>query len=281
MKKETVSDASLRAFLLGNVDDDERERIENLFLTDSQERERVLCAEQDLIEDYLEDSLTSEDKQRFIALYAQTPEQRQKLRISKSIKDWAIRETAALPQATGTNVSMWTRLRAWSWLKPVFVIPVAVATMIAIVVAVVWLNSRERNRRHFAIEQELAQLNTPSSLRETLPGTVSRDLSSGAVRGAEQQSEIKKSADIRFIELHLPWAPTERYPSYQAEIKRVGNDESFTIPDLKGANDRTYAVRLKLPAHMLDRGRYQIRLSGINADGATGLVEEYFFTVNE
>lgn len=281
MKKETVSDALLRAFLLGNIADDERERIENLFLTDSQERERILSAEQDLIEDYLEDNLTPEDKQKFIGLYAQTPEQQQKLKISKSIKDWAIRETAALPQATGTTVSIWNRLRAWSWLKPVFVIPVAVATMIAIVVAVVWLNSRERTRRHLAIQQELAQLNTPASLRETLPGTVSRGLSPGAVRGAEQQTEIKKSADVRFVELHLSWVQNQRYPSYQAEIKRVGNDESFTIPNLQGGTDRAYAVRLRVLASQLDQGQYQIRLSGINSDGTSGIAEEYFFTVTE
>lgn len=279
MKKETVSDALLRAFLLGKIDDDERERIESLFLTDSQERERVLSAEQDLIEDYLEDGLTLEDKQKFISLYARTPEQRQKLRITKSIKDWAIRETAALPQ-TGMKISIWTRLRARSWRKPVFVIPIAVAALIALVIAVAWLNSWERNRRYLAIEQELAQLNTPANLRESLAGMISADLAPGAVRGAEQQAEIKKSG-IRIVELRLPWVQEVRYPSYWAEIKRVGHDESFTSPKLQGEDDRGYAVKLRLPVHLLDRGQYQIRLSGINADGTAGLVEEYLFTLSE
>lgn len=279
MKKETVSDALLRAFLLGKIDDDERERIESLFLTDSQERERVLSAEQDLIEDYLEDGLTLEDKQKFISLYARTPEQRQKLRITKSIKDWAIRETAALPQ-TGMKISIWTRLRARSWRKPVFVIPIAVAALIALVIAVAWLNSWERNRRYLAIEQELAQLNTPANLRESLAGMISADLAPGAVRGAEQQAEIKKSG-IRIVELRLPWVQEVRYPSYWAEIKRVGHDKSFTSPKLQGEDDRGYAVKLRLPVHLLDRGQYQIRLSGINADGTAGLVEEYLFTLSE
>lgn len=280
MKEEPVSDALLRAFLLGKVDDEERERIESLFLTNSQERERVLSAEQDLIEDYLEDSLTTEDKERFIALYAQTPEQRRKLRITKSIKDWAIRETL-LPQTTGTTVSVWTRLRARSWLKPVFVIPIAVATMIAIVIAVVWFNSRERSKRHLAIEQELAQLNSSSSVHETLPQMASVVLSPGAIRGTEQQPEINTSGDVRIVELRLPWVQKERYSSYQAEIRRVGNDESFTIPNLQARSDRGYVVRVRVPAHLLSQGQYQIRLSGINADGTSGLVEEYLFTVND
>ena len=281
MKEETVSDALLRAFLLGKIADEERERIEGLFLTDSQERERVLSAEQDLIEDYLEDSLTTEDKERFIAIYAQTPEQREKLKITKSIKDWAIRE-AALPQPARTKVSVWARLRARSWLKPVFVIPLAVATMIAIMIAVVWLNSRERIRRHSAIEQELAQLNTPANLREVPPQMVSKDLSSAALRGAEQQTEISKTGAVRIVELRLRWVQKDRYASYQAEIRRVGDDESYTIPNLQGEDDDgQYEVRLRIPAHMLNRGQYLIALKGINAEGASSSVEEYLFTVNE
>ena len=280
MKEETVSDALLRAFLLGKVDDEERERIENLFLTDSQERERVLSAEQDLIEDYLENNLTIEDKQRFIALYAQTPEQRRKLGITKSIKDWAMQE-AVLPAIADTKVSAWDRLRAKSWLKPVFVIPIAVAAMIAIVVVVVWLNSRERNRHHLAIEQELAQLNTPSSLREVPPQMVSKDLSPAAVRGTERETEIRKSGDVRLVELRLPWVRGERYSSYQIQIGRVGEGESYTIRNLQGEDDGRYAVRVRIPTHLLNQGQYLIRLSGINADGTSGLLEEYLFTVND
>jgi len=280
MKEETVSDALLRAFLLGKVDDDERQRIERLFLTDSQERERVLSAEQDLIEDYLEDSLTTEDKQRFIALYAQTPEQRRKLGITKSIKDWAIREVTS-PEASGAEVSVWARLRAKSWVKPVFVIPIAVAAMIAIVIALVWLNNREQNRRHLAIEQELAQLNTPSSLREIPPQMVSKDLSPAAVRGAEKETEVRKADDVRIFELRLPWVQRDRYSSYQAQIKRLGEDESYTIRSLQGEDDGRYAVRLRIPARLLNRGQYLIRLSGINADGTSGPLEEYLFTVND
>ena len=69
MTEETLTDALLREFLLGKVNDEERERIESLFLTDSQTRERVLVLEQDLIEDYLEDSLTEEDKERFLIVF--------------------------------------------------------------------------------------------------------------------------------------------------------------------------------------------------------------------
>src|SRR5688572_1721425 len=95
MNDEILTDALVREFLLGKVDEKERERVEGLFLTDSQARERVLAAEQDLIEDYFEDSLTAADKELFLARYGETPAQQRQLRINKSIKDWALGQSAS------------------------------------------------------------------------------------------------------------------------------------------------------------------------------------------
>ena len=76
MKDDSVTDALLREFLLGKLTDEDREKIEGLFLTDSQARERVLALEQDLVDDYLEDGLSQGDKVRFVSRYARTDEQR-------------------------------------------------------------------------------------------------------------------------------------------------------------------------------------------------------------
>ena len=48
MNNESIDDAFLREFLLGKVSDEERARIEDLFLIDPQAKERVLGVEQDL-----------------------------------------------------------------------------------------------------------------------------------------------------------------------------------------------------------------------------------------
>jgi len=281
MKEETVTDAMLRDFLLGKLDDEERERIETLFLTESQARERVLAAEQDLIEDYLEDSLTRADRERFLSRYAQTPAQERKLRITKSIKDWAIAQTALTKTSAPTLLS-WNGLRRWLRLRPAFVVPVAVATMIAIVVAAVWLNGRmqQRNRR-LAIEQKLAQLNSPSSLGEVPPQMVSLDLSPVTVRSAQPQAELKTRGDIRVVELRLPWIRNENYSTFQAEVRRLDEDEVFIIPKLPAVNAGWDVIRMRLPADILSRGQYRIDLTGITANGAYGLTQEYTFVVSE
>jgi len=276
MKEEAVTDSLLREFLLGKVEDAERERIESLFLTDSQARERVFAVEQDLIEDYLEGSLTAEDKERFLARYAQTEEQRHELRIARSIKDWAVGE-AREPQPAVATVSVWDRFWARLRLRPVFVVPIAVAIVIAVVLAVVWLNSRKEQQRHLAVEQELAQLNSPASLRE-VPAQMILELRPVTVRSLETPPELKTRPEHQLVELRLPWIK-ERYATYRAEVRGVG--ESFTIPNLSGENDGEYRIRLRLPTDFLRRGSYQIQLQGIANDGSTGLSEEYHLSVSQ
>lgn len=280
MKEQPITDALLREFLLGNVNDEERQRIEDLFLTDAQARERVLVAEQDLIEDYLENNLTTVDKETFLSLYAQTDEQRRKLRIAKSIKDWALTE-AKSPQAITANVSVWSRLRAGLRLKPVFVVPIAVTIVIAIVLASVWLNSRREQRKHLAVERELAQLNSPTSLREVPPQMISLELKPVAVRSVEPPAELQLRPEVRIVEMRLPWIQRERYLVYQAELLRVRDNKSFTIPNLQPENNGQNVVRVRLPMHILSRGQYQIHLRGIADDGALSSAEEYSFIVSD
>lgn len=257
-----IDDAFLREFLLGKVTDEERGRVEDLFLTDPQSKERVLGVEQDLIEDYLEGTLTTADRERFVARYAQTPEQRRRLRITQSIKDWALAEAAS-----SEKTSDWRGSRAWFGLRPAFFVPIAATAMIAIVVGALWL---ARRAEHAAIEKELAQLNSPSNPGS---GQVLAELSPVTVRGGETQAPLNTRSSE--IELRLLWIQKERHPAYQATIRRVGESQSYIVRNLQPESDGK-AIRLRLPAHILTRGTYQINLS---ADGSASPAEEYQFTI--
>jgi hypothetical protein len=281
MKEEAVTDALLRQFLLGKVDDEERQRIESLFLTDSLMNERVLAAEQDLIDDYVEDRLSAADREAFLSLYGDTAAQRRKLRIAKSIQEWAVTQSDRPPVSPERAKSTWGRLLARLRLKPVLVIPIAVATSIAIVAAFVWVNSRrtERHRQYLAIEEELARLNTPSSLREVPP--VLLTLKPGSVRGVESEAELKKYSDSSPAELRLLWTRQDEYPTYEAVLRPPGDAQPFPIPNLRAENEQGKFIRVRLPVHRLTRGNYRLELNGISADGTKSPPEVYSFTVSE
>jgi hypothetical protein len=284
MKEEAITDAVLRQFLLGKVDDEKRVRIESLCLTESTMRERAFAVEQELIEDYLEGSLSPEEREDFLLHYAQTAEQQRKLRITKSIKDWALEESATQEVQAGarrsaaSTMTLGNRLR--EQLRPGFVLPIAAALILAVVLGVIWFNRRQEQQRHSAVEQELAQLNDPARLRDVPAVPDALELTPGTLRGTETQSELKLSTNVTIVELYLLWLGSERYPIYRAVVRRFDDEKAFTIPELHmGSDGKT--IRLRLRRDMLRRGLYQISVSGITSDGPAGRTEEYQFTVRE
>jgi len=274
MKEEPVSDALLRQLLLGQVDDQERQRLESMFVTGTLSNERVVAAEQHLLDEFLDDSLTPEDKERFLAQYGETPAEQRKLRIAKSIYDWAT-ISAEVSTAAG---SRWSRLFERVWLKPVVVVPVAAVVLIAITFIFVTLRSSwEQRNRYLAMQHELARLNSPSMLRE--PSAPAVTLTPGTVRSAEAENEVTAPANVEFVELRLLWTQKDRFPSYQATIRRYEGDERFTVSGLQLDNGN--GIRLNLPPRYLARGLYQVEISGVAANGTTGPPEEYTFVVNQ
>ena len=144
MKERSMTDALIREFLLGNVDDEVRQQIESAFLTDTQARERILAVEQDLIDDYLENTLPPAEKQLFLSQYAETVDQKRRLRITKTVKDWANRETDLIKKGVAT--SRWDRFRHILQFRPMFAISIAATLIIAMTIGVVWLTQEQSSR---------------------------------------------------------------------------------------------------------------------------------------
>src|ERR1044072_5156938 len=142
MNEEPVSDTLLRQFLLGQVDDQERQRLESMFVTGALSRERVMAAEQHLLDDFLDDSLTPENRERFLAQYGETPSEQRKLRIAQTIHDWAGAEVVSASAAGSRSNRLFGRV----WLKPVVAVPIAAVVLIAIVVGVIALRSMLEQR---------------------------------------------------------------------------------------------------------------------------------------
>jgi hypothetical protein len=277
MEDDPVTDVSLRQFLLGQLDDGQRQRIESRFLTDPQFKERIFAAEQDLIDDYLDGSLAKADHESFLLHFAQTPEQQRKLRISRSVMDWAMSEANRF-EVRPQPISVWSRLFAGLRLKPVFVVSIAVSAMVAIGIAILWLNYTA-DRRNSRTQEELARLNDPARLHETLPQMYSLELSPVAVRSAQPEAELERSSS-QYVELRLRWIEREDYPRYRAMVRRFDDDETLLVDNLHTEGEAGKAIRLRLPVWMLKRGLYRVEISGVDAHGAVSAPVEYTFNVN-
>ena len=278
MKEELVTDADIRQFLLGSVDDSERQRIESLFMSDAEFNQRVLVAEDDLIEDYLEHSLAPMDRDKFLAQYGHAPMQQRRLRISRSIRDYAASE-ARLGQ---TPSAIAKRRVFFSHLTPRnlrFFIPIAAADTIACIIGVVWL-VRSNNRR-LTIERELAELNAQPDLRVNPSQVVSLVLPPVSMRSVGTETRLTPRADISVVELDLLWTQKEQYPNYYVLLRRVGTNEEFRVSGLhiEASPSSGNSIRVRLPSYLLRDGLYQVTLTGAGPDGAASQGEEYTFVV--
>ncbi len=286
MNEEHVTDAGLRQFLLGNLNEVERQRIEKLFISDSNWKQRILIAEEDLIEDYLEGSLSENEQQQFLAQYGYTPRHLRRLQITRLIKDYAIAE-ADPPLTTCAQVP--NRSPFFSKLWPLnlrILIPAVAVVLVAVIAGLIFLVQWERGKsneakRHAAIERELAELNSTDNSGQPSSHVLSLVLPPVSVRSASTSNEVKLNPDTNFIDLRLIWMQKEEYSSYRAVLHRVGDSEQYTISDLKLQSDKSgRAVIVRIDTQILRRGLYQIDISGIDNHATSGPGEEYTFTVN-
>jgi hypothetical protein len=272
------SEESLRQFLLGKVDDAERERIESRSVIDPQLREQLLAAEQSLIDDYLEERLTADHRESFLLQYGASYGERRKLRIAKSIKEYAEAQPVTAPVDATPNVirRRWFRLEA----KPKLLWRIAAIVLVALLVAV-WLQSRrsQPDAQHLAMERELASLNDPSRLREPLPEMASLSVTPITLRKVEPQPQFLLRSEIRVLELHLIQDESERHTRYRAVLQKGTGSKPFNFPEIQTSDEHPRVIRLRVPTSLLSRGTYQIILSAIAADGSVSSVEEYNFTV--
>ncbi len=284
MNDAHITDAGLRQFLLGNLEEVERQRIEKLFISDSDWKQRILTAEEDLIEDYLEGALSETQRHQFLAQYASTPQHLRRLQITRLIIEQAKSEiNSQIPIPTEVDKGAGFFSKFWPLNVRIMIPAIAVLT-IAIVAGIVFLvqfgNKRSPEaRQRAAIERELAELNSPESSSRVSAHIISLVLPPVSVRSANSNNEVTLSPDTQLIELRLIWLLKE-YSSYRAVVHRVGDSEHYTISNLKLLKDQSgRAVTVKIPTRILRRGLCQIELSGVD-QGAVEPSQEYTFTIN-
>lgn len=279
MNGPSRDEESLRRFLLGKVDEADRERIESRFLIDPQLKEQLLAAEQSLIDDYLEERLTEDQRESFLLQYGASYSQRRKLRIAESIKEYAEAQPVTAPIDAMPDVirGRWFRFEV----RRKLVWRVAAILIVALILAV-WLQSRrsQPDAQHLAMERELASLNEPSRLREALPEMASLSVTPITLRKVESQPQFTLRSEIRILEIHLLQDQNEPHTRYRAVLQKESGSQPLNFPEIQASDENSSVIRLRVPTSFLSRGTYRIILSAIAADGSVSSVEEYNFTVS-
>lgn len=297
----------IRSYLLGGLDEAGQEEVEMRLLFDAGYVERVSAAQNELVDDYVFGTLSAAERERFEQNFLSTPERLRQLRIARALETYADRDAASLaaqaapPPAREEVTPPPTRLRdsllsffGKHRLKTALTLPGALLLFAAgYGLWSVFQDSQMHGQfaqilnQRAQIEQELAGLNHPpttginsnSGPHASAPAAVSLTLKLISVRGAESSRRARVPAEAQLLRLQLEVGDYD-YQDYSAAVSVERGPELFTIEDLKpSVVDGDKSVVIQLPAQLLPTGNYQVRLSGVTADGAAADARLYPFEV--
>ena len=255
--------APLRRYLLGRSSEDECAGIEREYLRDECSLERMLDVESELIEDYLADRLSGDERVSFDRHYLASPEHRRRLDVVRSLSAAASRSVQSSRQARTVS-------RSWAPM-----LAVAAALVIASAAAVVLvMRSRSGTTRPTAAASTSSSGSPSAGAPEprnsgTPPRVLAVSLAPGIVRSAGDAATIVIPSSIDVVALQLETDGDVKAPARPvAAIRTVSGDEVWRGSASTDRLPTGVMARVEVPAERLSPDDYIVVLLDSVANGA-------------
>ncbi len=171
-------------FLLGKLTEEENVKIEVEFFSENNHFENIIIAENDLIDEYVNGSLSPEDKRLFENRLLLNPRQRQRVEFAKTLAKYASNLPAENQDSTPSESKWLSAFWQLFSAKPLLSYSFAIAAFIFFAGAI-WL-AINNNLSHFPHNNELASKQTP---------TVEIEIPESSAPIEEQKSTDKVNAE--------------------------------------------------------------------------------------
>lgn len=282
-------EVQVRRFLLGQLEENERQQVEETLMVDTGYREQVLLVEESLIEDYVDGILPADEQKAFETYFVASTQQRRRVKIARLLNTYSFPDLTDSDPPPAPPPSLPRRWPIGLVVRnhPVVFTSVVVASLLLILLGVfqgirLWRENAqyiEARQRKLEIEQELARLSNTPANQLTTP-TFPLALVPGALRDANNASTLSMPFTSEIIELRLILTGNV-YPRYAVELNRVGGEETYRIDGLNGQQTGSgMAVVVRIPSRLLSRGDYKLSLIGIAPNGNKTKIGEYVFAVD-
>jgi hypothetical protein len=270
---ETKQLDQIRQYLLGLLAEHESEALDERLLTDGEFYDEVLVIEDELIDQYLNEGLSAEERKSFETHFLLTPERHEKLRFSRGFHSY-LKELEPLPDLE-PNAATVTE-HPVDVLKPPpkpwyhSFLPIRnpalayslMAALVLVVAGVSWL--------------ALKNLNGPTDAGPVYAVT----LNAGVTRGSDgSENRISIPPGTGTVELR-PELRRDDYATYRAVLLSDEGSEISRADNLKSRTESSSRfVNVNVPAHLLPPGYYSLKVTGINANGTPEDLSSYRFRV--
>ncbi len=317
MEQITPDQKLVVRYLLGQLPEEEQQRLEERAFSDQEYLRNVLAVERDLIDEYVRGELSAVERQQFEKLFLASPERRRKVEFARALT--SLVSEAPQPEKAGRpaepEASRLESLVAFlRGSNPILQYSLAAASLF-FVIGGLWLitgnlrmreqiagleaERRERQERLEALENQVAgalargdelaaqlrQERSRESARqlqrersEGRPTVFSLALLPGLPRGAADRPTLVLPRSARLARLDVGLEPGDEYGRFRAELRTRDGREIFIQNNLK-ARRAGQTVTMDMPATILDPGEYELALKGVTAQGTVEEIGYYYFTV--
>jgi len=294
----------LRRYLLGDLPEAARDRVEERYLVDAEAFDQLVAAENDLIDAYIRGELSDTERQAFEAGYLATPELRERVEFARALSELSAleRESAPFPVPTPGQ-------RLWAFIPALPGVPRLAWAAAIVVLASASLFVAERQgllagwlpalapglRTQVAVghppasgpaggQAETAPPQPPTAIgksEELVAEEVTLRLAPGLPRdlGAAGNTVVLPAAHGG-LRLRL-MLDRDDYPSYEAQLfdaegKPVLSRTALHVHSIHG----DMAVIWHLPARSISPGDYIVELAGRPSTGTAVAVNSYSFHIS-
>lgn len=277
MNSDYKDTGTIRTYLLNQATQEYSSWLEEQIFTDGALFQELLIAEDELIDQYLRDELTASEGQSFETHFLAAPERQQKLRFSRALRKYVdgvgaskgaeteVAKSVSVPQPEIPRPT--PKKHFFSFLP--FTNPVGsyafAAAMLLMVVGLSWVVYK----------------NWPPQTPQQRGNVFVATLMPGLTRDGGELKRLSIPPGADTVELRL-FLSSDEGQSYRAELLTSGRVSVLVVNDLKPQMQGSEKIiTLNLPAKILKRDDYLVRVSRREADGDYQKTNGYQFRVGE
>lgn len=315
MKPDSVNQTLMVDYLLGVLPESDLELFESRFLQDESLFEELQEVEDELIDDYVNGSLSTEQQSAFERYFLRSSARREKLEFAR-----AMVEHARGWKSNAKSIEENSRIN--SWLRPVPAwrqwAAIAAALLLAIGAGIVWLRYREARRELSIAEANATRLRQDTEAKSLIAEQANAQLIAEQKQTQELEDQIEQLQNsltketqrivinaflaaeylvqgtrgaektVKTLEIpanaHLVRLTAEfdksKFSVFTITLQRSGGATIWRRGGLRaGAVGDKQRLMLAIPADNLPAGNYELLVSGSPAEGDAELVGRYYLKV--
>jgi hypothetical protein len=266
---------TVKLYLLGQLDQPSQTQIEEDLVTSATLYDEISIAEDELTDQYLANELSDAERQSFESHFLSAPERRQKVRFARTFRRYVERAAESSHQDTKAPSVETVQPRVdpiakraglFSFLpfqNPIAAYALAAAVVIA-VIGISWIGFNSLRREPGGSGKVVAISLTPGQIRED-----------------GETKSIAIAPDTESVQLNLE-LPANEYQAYKAELLTSERQSLRVSEDLRPESvGGKKLINFTIPAELLRRDDYRVRLSGRSAAGGYEPLSSYTFRVTD